>query len=552
MNSQDVQVVRHFRETLIWPLYLVRGAGTDPDEPFWRLLEKSPGEAGWHRVADEFVSGARKFQERHYKEFVVFLPHIQRFLYGEGRGLGTHEASDPPGDSARKVYRREDVTAVRIVLRAGQAPIQLNVQHVDLCFFDDLDVAILSVEVHADNLPLPSVVDLLYRVGRAYPTGWNEVGQGVHNALSTEWLDAQGNVLAASDAADRERFLEFTRTHRAPAISAHWAFLLRPLALDASEEAGAIRYRQIEYHRMPLLAYLAVDDPRAIPRDIWLRLGLVATVHPDEPLPAHDPDVAEFDARYSFDRYWAGTDAGPNTRFLCSGRAFIVVGNAREDYFLDGNRGMLAQFRHQYFILFLINHLHHAALLVFSDKLVDAIHDLDIRDPQSFSRFRQRIRDAFAAFLRFTHRYWFHEISERPHMQALTRMCAGHLRNDELYAEVKDEISDMNAYLDSDATRRTNNLFVRLTVVTVFSIVGTVATGFLGMNLFALAERPPLDRLLWFFETVAGIAVILTATVMFSPQLSAVMDVLSDARLPLRARLAVPFRRRSRHDRGSL
>lgn len=544
--SPDTQTVRHFREALIWPLHLVRGAGSDADEPFWRLLERDPGAAGWHRVADEFVTDPRAFQERHYKEFVVFLPHIQRFLYGEGRGRSTHAADDAPGDSARKVYRRDDVAALRIVLRAGQTPLSLKVQHVDLCFFDDVDAAFLNVEVYADELPLATVVDLLYRFGRAYPTGWNEQGQGVHNALCVEWMGHDGAVLAASDVADRERYLAFTGAHRASATSSHWAYLLRPLALDASEEDAAIRYRQIEYHRMPLMAYLAVDDPRAVPRDLWIRLGLVATVHPDEPLPLNDPDVTEFDARYGYDRYWAGTEAGPNTRFLCSGHAFIVVGSARADYFLDNNRGILAQFRHQYFILFLINHFHRAALLIFSDRLVDAIHDLDIHRPESVRRFRHRIRESFEAFLRFTHRYWFHELSERPHMQALNRMCAGHLRNDALYAEVKEEIGDMNAYLDSEAARRTNSLFVRLTVVTVFSIVGTVATGFLGMNLFALADRPTPDRAIWFLATLAAVSVIMMSAVAFSPQLSALMDVLSNDRLPLGARLRQLFARRPR------
>jgi len=545
-NSLDTQRVRHFREALVWPLHVVRGAEADPDQPFWQLLEESPGAAGWHRVADEFVADSRQFQERHYKEFVVFLPHIQRFLYGERRGHATHAAGDAPGDSARKVYRRDDVAALRVVPRAGQAAVTLKVQHVDLCFFDDVDVALLNVEVYADDLPLPTVVDLLYRFGRAYPTGWNEAGQGVHNALSVEWLGRDGAVLAASDVNDRERYLAYTCAHRAPATSAHWAFLLKPLALDASAETAAIRYRQVEYHRMPLMAYLAVDEPRAISRDTWMRLGLVATVHPDEPLPAHDPDVVDFDARYCFDRYWADTDAGPNTRFLCSGRAFIVVGSAREPYFLDDNRGILAQFRHQYFILFLINHFHHAALLVFSDRLVDAIHDLDIRQPESVRRFRHRIRDCFESFLRFTHRYWFHDISERPHMQALNRMCADHLGNERLYAELKEEIGDMNAYLDSDAARRTNSMFVRLTVVTVFSIVGTVTTGFLGMNLLALAEQPTAERLLWFAETFIAVSTILVAAIMFSPQLSAAMDVLSNDRLPLGTRLRELFRLRRR------
>ena len=52
------------------------------------------------------------------------------------------------------------------------------------------------------------------------------------------------------------------------------------------------------------------------------------------------------------------------------------------------------------------------------------------------------------------------------------------------------EVEDMNEYLDTDSVRRQANTLLRLTVVTIFGLIGTVATGFLGMNLIAEAERP--------------------------------------------------------------
>lgn len=538
-----VPFVRSFRQVIVWPLQLSRTPHGHPDCPFWQLFETAMPGTAWQRADDPFVSDTYPFEERHYKEFVVFLPHVQRFLYGEAHGPASHASDDNPGDSARRIYRRSDVAGLRLVLRAGQSPVSLQVLRTELCFFDDVDVAFLVVEVAGTDLPLPQAQDIIYRFGRTYPTGWNEKnGQGVHNAFATEWLAADGRVLASSNAADRAHYLDFTRRHRAAPISAHWTFLLEPLGLEADASQATIRYRQIEYHRMPLMAYLAVDDPLALAQEDWVRLGLVATLHPDEPLPQGDPEVISFNHRYCFDRYWAGTAAGPNTRFLCSGRAFILVGQA-EPYFLDGNRGMLAQFRHQYFILFLINHFHHAALLTFSDKLVDAIHDLDIHRPDSVRRFRERIRACFETFLRFTHRYWFHDLSERPHMQALNRLCADHLGNDTLYAEVKEELRDMSQYLDSDAARRTNRLFVRLNVVTVFSIIGTVTTGFLGMNLFALAEQPASERLAYFLASLAGVSVVLVLALVLSRQLSEMMDVLSNDRLSIRGRLRELLRR---------
>ena len=52
----------------------------------------------------------------------------------------------------------------------------------------------------------------------------------------------------------------------------------------------------------------------------------------------------------------------------------------------------------------------------------------------------------------------------------------------------------MSDYLESDTLRRQANTVVRLTVVTAFGLIGTVATGFLGMNLLALADALVASR----------------------------------------------------------
>ena len=169
---------------------------------------------------------------------------------------------------------------------------------------------------------------------------------------------------------------------------------------------------------------------------------------------------------------------------------------------------------------------------MFSDRLVDTIHDLDVHDRNSIRRFRIRVHTSFDSFLRFTHRYWFKVLSEHPHMQALHRACVRHLGNDELYAEVKEELRDMSQYLDSDAQRRQSTTVTRLTVVTTFSLVGTVATGFLGMNIFDAASAPILLRLLYFVATVVGTAALTFYLIRKSRRLSDLMDKLSNEKLP--------------------
>ncbi len=48
-------------------------------------------------------------------------------------------------------------------------------------------------------------------------------------------------------------------------------------------------------------------------------------------------------------------------------------------------------------------------------------------NPASVRRFKRAIRASFEGFLRFTHRYWFHDIAEQAQTRALFRMTTAHL-----------------------------------------------------------------------------------------------------------------------------
>ncbi len=528
------KIVRHFRLILLWPLQLMPVRAGVQIQKHWELLEPDGQEGSWREVADEFTGDPGEFKERHYGEFVSFLPYVQRFLYGEvhrsARGL---EAIGSP----MRVFRRSDVAAVRLTARPDEPPRILDVAHIDLYFFYDTDVVLLNVEVHANRLALHQAQDTLYRFGRAYPTAWDDDGQGLHCAHRVEWLGRNGQVLAVSDFERREKYLASVCSQRAPRISSHWAFLLRPLVLDQSEDSGAMRFRLIEYHRMPVMAYLGMEDPGALSRSDFVRLGLVTEANAEGALPYSDRHCADFEQRYCYDRFWSEDGAGPQTRFLCCGHALVTVGDARSPVFSGSERGVLAQFRHQYFLLFLIAHLQKAALLMFSDRLVEALNRLDIQDADSVRRFKRVIRQNFEMFLRFTHRYWFHDLSEQAQIKALFRMCTEHLGNDTLYEEVKQEIADMSHYLDSDSLRRQANTVVRLTVVTTFGLIGTVVTGFLGMNLIAAAEQPWSLKLLYFALVFFPVTGLTLYTIIKSKRLSDFLEALSDERLSARNKL---------------
>ena len=124
---------------------------------------------------------------------------------------------------------------LRITLDKGSEPITCEVAHIDLHFFHDVDAVILACEFSASNLPLAAVHEIMYRFGRAYPAGWTESGRPLHCPERVEWLDRSGNVLAASDYENRDRYLEFVGHHRSPCFAAHWEFLLRPLRAGEPE-----------------------------------------------------------------------------------------------------------------------------------------------------------------------------------------------------------------------------------------------------------------------------------------------------------------------------
>lgn len=532
MLSQPQHLVHELRHLLLWPLQIEPGySGADAALIRATLAGTPEQPSAWSLLADEFTADAADFQERHYREFVTFLPYVQRFLYGESRSA-RRGADDPPSEASVTVFRRHDVAKLRITLQPDAAPLVFELAHVDLYLFRDLDIAILNVELVGRGFGLDDALEQLYRFGRAFPAAWDEHGNGLHNAFSSEWLATDGTVLMASDSARREKFLSFVCRHRAPAISAHWDYLLRPLVLDQSDAVGAVRYRLIEVYRMPFMAYLALDNPCALSRDDFMRIALSSQLRSSDALPTmSEAEFRKLEQRLYEDRFWTAEPGGPQTRFLLNGHSLIALGNAHSAFFTDANHGQLAQFRHQIFLLFLIAHAHRAALLSFSDQLADATNDLDLANATSVRRFKRRIRGAMAAFLRFSHRYWFHQLSEHALVQSLFERTAEQLGNDALYREVREEISDMSQYLDSDAQRRQSATMMRLTVVTTFGLIGTVATGFLGMNLIAEADASLWVKVLYFVAVFVPTTALTFYTMGKSKGLSDFLDALSDDRL---------------------
>lgn len=526
--ASPARTVRHFRQIVLWPIELITGPSgrgrESPDVLFERL-----GGGNWELVDDEFGVEGDAFQERHYREFVAFLPHVQRFLYGDAPGSLRRLGK---GDAPLRVYRRTDVAAVRMVLAEGSSPVTCQVAHVDLHFFHDVDAVILAFEFYASDLPLGVVNEIMYRFGRAYPPGWTETGEALHCPFLVEWLDKDGNVLACSDYEKRERYLSFVGHQRTPCFASHWEFLLKPLVPENSRSKSPLSFRQIEYYRMPVMTYLTLERMWEVQRSDYIRLAFATGKSATGDAPFAERFLKDFESRHCYDRYYhEGTEqTGLSARFLLSGHAFTVIADGNSPRLEDNERGLLGQFRHQYFLLFLISHFHKAALLMLSDRLVAAIKQLELRSAQSSFAFKRETFRLQEAFMRFTQRYWFTEVSDQAQTRDLFRMQRMHLGNEELYKELRGEIFDMVQYLDSDVLRRQSGTIHRLTAVTIVGLVGTIATGFLGMNLIDETSAP-FDTKLAYFGVVGGAVTAITlAVIVFSRPLTALLDRLSGER----------------------
>ncbi|MFN0219939.1 MAG: CorA family divalent cation transporter [Hyphomicrobium sp.] len=511
--------VRHFRESLLWPVRLAEHGGGVRGLVASLLKPGSP----WKIHNDEFDDPV-EFRERHYHELVTFLPPVRRFLYGEGAGAGA------TGSIATEVLRRTDVARVRVTLAGATTAVTLDVAHVDLYIFADVDLAMLNLEVTADNVPLRTAQDVMYQFGRLYPCKWADDGAPADCPARVEWLSDDGRVLAVSDYEERAKYLKFVCLNRTPLVASHWEFLIRPLTQFVSGARDDQQYKLLEGDRLPLMAFVGTLNSNSLTRGDYVRLAFAGASGDSTCLPFAERHLEHFEADYCYDRHDERRGGGePITlRFMSSETAFVVAGRWEDEGFACPERGYLGQFRHQQFLLFMIAHFQKAALLMFSDRLAGAVKELDISDPKAILAFRGALRLELERFLRFTHRYWFYSVSSNELDRELFALSRRHLGLDRLFEDVRAEIEEMSQFLETEALRRQNDSMMRLTVVTIFGLIWTIVTGFLGMNIFDYTALSPLQKTGAFLVVLAPTIALMMIAVRSSRRLSAYLDRLSD------------------------
>lgn len=470
--------VKQFREILFWP-FRFEGDGGDEMREF---LDRSNL---WHRDKDWLNRCYRHNQQRPaqtaYGEFVYFHPFVQRFLF-----------SDDPGYSPMQVWRRDDITGAAVSLRdSDQTVVELAVEQVRLFWFDLHDghgVGIMTLEVQARSpLPLGTVQNLLDQFRRVYPPYWED-GSGGRFPLQVVWSKEDGSKLDCG----QEPFAQFWNwadDRRTYPVAKHWRSLLYGDVESAQGWFGKLR--QIEDERMPIMAWLAMDSPRALTHGDFVRLCFADDAGPSDTLPYASGFLTNFARDYCYDRYWAGDSindlatAGPatddpataaqkrmTTRYMNCGYAFTMVGEDEERFYANGVSGALAHFRNHYFTMGLIAHFQKAALLSFSDSL-----SADTSQPGSRS-LHKTARKTLRRLIDFTDRYWFVDLSNQIQARELYSQWRGHLGLDALYAQVMDEADKLSSYLEGENQERLEKIvFAVASVLALLQILIALGQG---------------------------------------------------------------------------
>lgn len=523
--TDNNKIVREFHHTLLWPITLRplrREPGSDVIH-YWDILRRNPGP--WKFVPDTLLIEDESCVAG-YEEFVYFLPYVQRFLYGvgdEGRGA----------QSSLYAFRRDDIATAKVTLTENATPITLTVERTRLYFFYDIDVAIAVIELAGKDIPLKDTIEIMDRFGRPYPPAWDATGLGAHCPHSVSFHGHDGELMSQSDYGDREKFLDLVRAGRQTPLSLHWEFLLSPL-IPAYLPGGTIKYYQIENKRIPIMSYLSFDDPTALSRADMVRICFAAKWGASDSLPYAKQFLDNFEGEYCYDRYWNADGDQPDmlTRYFFCNVGFAMITKA------GGNTNLVRQYRHQFYQIGLIANFNKAALLSLSNRFSRAVERLNVRDYESVKQFKKHVRETLEIFLRFNHRYWFHEISNQVQAGDFFKRWSHQLGSDGLYNEVREEARDINEYLDADRTRKQTDNAMRLTVVSSCGMVGTVVTGFLGMNLFSHSDFGAWEKTAIFIAVFIPTTALALYTVILSRRIANFMEALSSEGLTWREKVS--------------
>ena len=100
------------------------------------------------------------------------------------------------------------------------------------------------------------------------------------------------------------------------------------MADDTKKAGDNLKAGALEYHRQPKMTFLSFDDPFALTREDFVRLGQATQPDDGRPLPYSEEVMSEFERTSCYDRFWVPGRRSENasTRVICTGPSMVMVG----------------------------------------------------------------------------------------------------------------------------------------------------------------------------------------------------------------------------------
>ena len=368
------------------------------------------------RCGTSYYGDPLEFQERHYKEFVTFLPYVQRFLYGSSVG---QEASQRHGEPSIRVFRRADVARVRVTYddgaaidlrgRARRSLFLPRRRHRDARVRDARQRHHRSIgrrtrcSASAAHIPRSGNAAARAATVRGASSGWAQTAKCWRPRTTSSSRNTSAHVGRYRAPCDRRALGVPAEAARCSSIRA------RPgRCATASSSTTACR-------SWPTSSF---DDPtRALARAISCASACVTRPGERDSLPYSDQArSSRFEAEYCDDRFWGragGSVLGRHAPHLHRAAARRRRPAGRLFLHRPRNRHVRPVPAPVFPAVPDRALSHSAALLSMSDELAVAMNRLEVGDLESVRQFKRAIRSSMEIFLRFTHRYWFHEVSNQ-------------------------------------------------------------------------------------------------------------------------------------------
>lgn len=440
---------------------------------------------------------------QHYQALSYFHPAVRSFLFGS-HTVTSGAGAELSTNDYLTVFRHKKVKHLEVEVKTNTPfKLKFKVVRCDLLLMQP-NVGVLQLELCGEAQATDSfgqamvcklgelltARDQLRRLYPPYLDAWEEnkgtVYSGGHFALSIKLLSSNDCELSKVEMnpATLNDFWDGTfaddrvpqDVQRGPAMAAPWAYLLKAVS-------DQFKIMPDSDERLPSMAFVAVNNPRQISRGNWMRLAF-ADERGGDVLPYARDFVVDFEERFCYDRFWlnAADSSDWPSRILNSGYAFTYVGSAQDEFFFCKlENGAYATFRQIYVRM---------GLMVFFQKMalnstlarVSWLANGKVDEEQLFGRAQKLYQE----FLDFTRIYWFIEVSPQVQGVELFDRWMRHVRNPQIYSEVRQELGDFVMFLDAQANQRQADEVHRLTrVATVLGGLGVWA-GLLGMNIWPI------------------------------------------------------------------